>query len=121
MDTTVRSLHLGYRFRTPVTDLSNTTRGRSHMLIDRIWPPYALRLQCADMELSPVRDADLPELAEIARNGVRRDGVQAFLVDWDTGRPEQIARSLAQYHWATRAGLSVEKWTIEFTVRVADR
>src|SRR5699024_1765202 len=67
MDTTVRSLHLGYRFRTPVTDLSNTTRGRSHMLIDRIWPPYALSLQCADMELSPVRDADLPELPEIAR------------------------------------------------------
>ena len=47
------------------------------MLIDSIWPPYALHLQCADMELSPVRDADLPELAEIARNGVRRDGVQA--------------------------------------------
>ena len=91
------------------------------MLIDSIWPPYALHLQCADMELSPVRDADLPELAEIARNGVRRDGVQAFPVDWDSGSPEQIARSLAQYHWATRAGLTVERWTIEFTVRVADR
>src|SRR5699024_11466681 len=74
MDTTVRSLHLGYRFRTAITGLSKTTRGRSHMLIDSIWPPYALHLQCADMELSPVRDADLPELAEIARNGVRRDG-----------------------------------------------
>ena len=83
------------------------------MLIDSIWPPYALHLQCADMELSPVRDADLPELAEIARNGVRRDGVQAFPADWDTGSPEQIARSLAQYHWATRAGLTVERWTIE--------
>lgn len=91
------------------------------MIIDRIWPPYALRLQCEEMELTPVRDSDLPELAEIARNGVRRDGVQAFPVDWDTGSPEQIARSLAQYHWATRANLTVEKWTLEFTVRIGGR
>src|SRR5699024_4670913 len=121
MDTTVRSLHLGYRFRTAVTALSNMTMRLTHMLIHRICPHYALHLRCADMALSPVRDTDLPELAEIARNGVRRHGVQAFPVDWDTGSPEQIARSLAQYHWATRAGLTVEKWTIEFTVRVADR
>ena len=73
------------------------------------------------MELSAVREADLPELADIARNGVRRPGVQAFPADWDTGTPEQIAASLAQYHWATRANLTVEKWTIEFTVRVKGR
>ena len=48
------------------------------MMIDRIWPPFALHLQCANMELSPVRETDLPELADIAANGVRRHGVQAF-------------------------------------------
>ena len=70
------------------------------------------------MELSPVREADIPELAEIAYGGVRKDGIEAFLVDWDSGTDEQIARSLAQYHWSTRANFSVDDWTIEFTVRV---
>lgn len=70
------------------------------------------------MELSPVRDSDLPELATIAGGGVRRDGVQAFLVDWDSGNDAEITRSLAQYHWNTRATLTVESWTIEFAVRV---
>ncbi len=91
------------------------------MVIEDIWPPYALRLSSGDMELSPVREVDLPELAEIARGGVRRNGVQAFIVDWDSGSDEQIARNLAQYHWATRANFTVDDWTIEFTVRVGER
>lgn len=88
------------------------------MDISEIWPPFALHLRSGDMELSPVREADIPELAEIAYGGVRKDGIEAFLVDWDSGTDEQIARSLAQYHWSTRANFSVDDWTIEFTVRV---
>jgi RimJ/RimL family protein N-acetyltransferase len=91
------------------------------MDLETIWPPYALRLRCGDMELSPVRESDYAELAEIARGGVRRNGVQAFVVDWDSGDDEQIARSLARYHWATRANFTVEEWTVEFTVRVGGR
>lgn len=88
------------------------------MNIAEYWPPFALHLRSGDMELSPVRDSDLPELAAIASGGVRRDDVQAFFVDWDSGNDAQIARSLAQYHWDTRASLTVDSWTIEFTVRV---
>lgn len=88
------------------------------MNIAEYWPPFALNLRSGNMELSPVRDSDLPELARIASGGVRRDRVQAFLVDWDSGSDAEITRSLAQYHWNTRATLTVESWTIEFTVRV---
>lgn len=95
--------------------------GTRHMDITKIWPPFALHLRSGDMELSPVREADIPELAEIARGGVRSDGVEAFLVDRDSGTDEQIARSIAQYHWSTRANFTVEDWTIEFTVRVDGR
>ena len=91
------------------------------MDISEIWPPFALHLQSDDMELSPVREADIPELAEIARGGVRRDGIEAFLVNWDSGTDEQVARSLAQYHWSTRANLTADEWTIEFTDRVNGR
>lgn len=91
------------------------------MDLETIWPPYALIIRAGDMELSPVRESDYPELAEIARGGVRRDDVQAFVVDWDSGSDEQIARSIAQYQWSTRAKFDVDEWTIEFTVRVGGR
>ncbi|UVI37246.1 GNAT family N-acetyltransferase [Brevibacterium spongiae] len=91
------------------------------MNIELIWPPYSLHLRSGDMELSPVREGDLPELAQIAKGGVRRDGIEAFLIDWDSGSDEEVARSLAQYHWATRANFTVDEWTIEFTVRVGGR
>ncbi|WP_209326410.1 GNAT family N-acetyltransferase [Brevibacterium renqingii] len=91
------------------------------MDLETIWPPYGLRIRIGDMELSPVRESDYSELAEIARGGVRRDDVQAFVVDWDSGSDEQIARSIAQYQWSTRANFDVDDWTIEFTVRVGGR
>ncbi len=91
------------------------------MDISEIWPPFALHLRSDGMELSPVKEADITELAQIARGGVRRDGIEAFHVNWDSGTDEQIARSLAQYHWSTRANFTVDEWTIEFTVRVNGR
>ncbi|RAE89856.1 N-acetyltransferase, partial [Burkholderia multivorans] len=47
------------------------------MDLAEIWPPFGLRITTGDMELAPTREADLPELAEMARGGVRRDGVRA--------------------------------------------
>ena len=91
------------------------------MELSQIWPPFGLRITTAVMELAPTREADYGELAEIARGGVRRDGVQAFLVDWDSGTDEEVARSIAQYQWGTRANFRTEDWTLEFTVRVGGR
>lgn len=91
------------------------------MELEEIWPPFALRIRCGDMELSPVRESDYPALADIANGGVRRQGRTAFLVNWDSGNREEIARSIAQYQWGTRANFRVDAWTIEFTVTVDDR
>ncbi|MCF2571318.1 GNAT family N-acetyltransferase [Brevibacterium sp. UCMA 11754] len=73
------------------------------------------------MELSPVRESDYPELAVIADGGVRRHGTPAFIINWDSGSREEIARSIAQYQWSTRANFRVDEWTIEFTARVDGR
>lgn len=91
------------------------------MELEEIWPPFALRIRCGDMELSPVRESDYPELADIAGGGVRRHDLPAFLVNWDSGTRDEVARSIAQYQWSTRANFRVNDWTIEFTVRVGGR
>lgn len=91
------------------------------MKLEEIWPPYALTISAGNMRLTPVRESDYEELAEIARGGVRKDDIQAFMVDWDSGPDKQIARNIATYQWSTRANFSVSEWTIEFCVRVDDR
>ncbi|SDR81769.1 Protein N-acetyltransferase, RimJ/RimL family [Brevibacterium sandarakinum] len=91
------------------------------MELEEVWPPFALRIRCGDMELSPVRESDYSELADIADGGVRQHNLPAFLVNWDSGTREEIARSMAQYQWNTRANFQVNDWTIEFTVRVGSR
>lgn len=91
------------------------------MDLEEVWPPFALRIRCGSMELSPVREADYPELSVIADGGVRENSRPAFFVNWDSGTRGQIAQSIAQYQWNTRAALCIEDWTIEFTVRVDGR
>lgn len=91
------------------------------MDLEEVWPPFALRIRCGNMELSPVREADYPELSVIAHGGVRANNQPAFLVNWDSGTRGQIAQSIAQYQWNTRAAFRVQDWTIEFTVRVDGR
>lgn len=91
------------------------------MDLEDVWPPFALSIRRGHMELSPVRESDYPELAEIADGGVRRDDIPAFLVNWDSGTPVEIAQSIAQYQWSTRANYRINDWTIEFTVRVDGR
>ncbi|WP_226838808.1 GNAT family N-acetyltransferase [Brevibacterium aurantiacum] len=91
------------------------------MDLEDVWPPFSLRIRCGHIELSPVRESDYSELADIAAGGVRRNNIPAFLVNWDSGTPEEIARSIAQYQWGTRANFRVDDWTMEFTVRVNGR
>ena len=91
------------------------------MDLEDVWPPFSLRIRCGHMELSPVRESDYSELADIAAGGVRRNNIPAFLVNWDSGTPEEIARSIAQYQWGTRANLRVDDWTMKYTVRVNGR
>lgn len=91
------------------------------MDLEELWPPFALSIRCGDMELSPVRESEYPELADIADGGVRRDDLPSFLVSWDSGTRGEIAQAIAQYQWSTRANFRVDDWTIEFTVRVDGR
>lgn len=86
--------------------------------LEEIWPPYALTISCGDLSLSPVRESDLPELAALAAGGVQTHP-GAFIVDWDKGTPEEVARSMATYHWRTRAEATPQNWRVEFTARLA--
>lgn len=86
--------------------------------LEEIWPPYALTIRCGDLTLSPVREADLPELLRAAKGGVQPEGLRVFPLNWDEGDMRTVAGNLATYHWGVRAATKPDNWAFEFTARL---
>lgn len=86
------------------------------MDLDHVWPLFGLRLVTPRLELRPLRDEDLPGLVDAALSGVHDPARMPFGVPWTDAEPDTLARSLAQYHWNLRAGLTADSWGVSFTV-----
>jgi len=41
------------------------------LTLEEVFPPFALRISCASLELRVLRDEDLPELVELVRGGIQ--------------------------------------------------
>ncbi|WP_420899070.1 GNAT family N-acetyltransferase [Brevibacterium luteolum] len=78
-------------------------------------------MRCGDLELTPVRDSDIPALIDAASDGVRIPGTQPFLHAWDEQELPTMARGIAQWQWTARANARRSAWTIEFAVRRAGK
>ena len=85
--------------------------------LDELWPPFGLTITCGPVTLSPVRDADLPELDALVAAGIHAPTEMPFFFPWTVGSPGEVRLRLAQYHWAQRAEMSPKAWTLETTVR----
>ncbi|MDP4333667.1 GNAT family N-acetyltransferase [Curtobacterium sp. A7_M15] len=86
------------------------------MDLDHVWPLFGLRLTTPRLELRPLRDDDLPGLVDAALSGVHDPARMPFGVPWTDAAPTTLARSLAQYHWKLRAGVTRDGWGVSFTV-----
>lgn len=84
--------------------------------LDDIWPLFALELRTPRLTLRPVRDDDLPGLADAALAGIHDPATMPFLVPWTDAAPDDMIRGLAQYHWRQRAEFSPDAWNLEFAV-----
>ena len=88
--------------------------------LEELWPPFGLKITCGPVSLSPVTDADLPELAALAVAGIHQPTEMPFFFPWTTGSPDEVRLRLVHYHWARRAEMSPAAWTLETTVRFDD-
>jgi RimJ/RimL family protein N-acetyltransferase len=86
------------------------------MDLEQVWPLFGLRLITPRLELRPLRDEDLPELVDAALSGVHDSAGMPFGVPWTDAQPATLARSMAQYHWKLRAGVTPNSWGVSFTV-----
>lgn len=85
--------------------------------IEELWPPFGLNIACGPVTLSPVRDADLPELDALAHAGIHAPTEMPFYFPWTVGSRDEVRLRLMQYHWGQRAAMTPASWTLETTVR----
>ncbi len=82
-----------------------------------MWPVFGLRVRCGPLELSAIRDDDIPVLMDLVRDGVHDPDAMPFFFPWTTLSEPKRTHGFAAHHWRVRADFSVEKWTLELAVR----
>jgi RimJ/RimL family protein N-acetyltransferase len=78
------------------------------------WPLFGLRLSCRDVSLRPIREADLPHLADIQPDDYEHDPRAEMLpeLDWRQNR----RRIFYQEHWRHLGTWSPSSWTLDLAV-----
>lgn len=79
-------------------------------------PLLGLRIAAGPVELRGITDDLLGPLTELALSGVHDPDVMPFSMPWSLTPPEDMPRSMAQFHWGRRAEFSPEKWSAELAV-----
>lgn len=79
-------------------------------------PLLGLRITAGPVELRAVTDDLIVPLAELASAGIHDPDFMPFDTPWSLTPPEEMPRSMAQFHWGQRAAFSVAKWGADFAV-----
>ncbi|MGH3472508.1 MAG: GNAT family N-acetyltransferase [Nocardioidaceae bacterium] len=80
-----------------------------------IWPLFGLRVTCGELELTAIRDDDIPSMVALVESGIHDPDAMPFAYPW-TEAPD-LVRNTARYYWRTRAEFEPAKWTLDFAVR----
>ncbi|MFK3679173.1 GNAT family N-acetyltransferase [Microbacterium sp. NPDC090218] len=91
------------------------------MDLEEIWPLFGLETGTPRLLLRPVRDVDLPGLAQAALDGVHDPDRTPFGVPWTDAAPADLPRNLAAYQWSLRNRVAPHNWTVAFGVHYEGR
>src|SRR5690606_13829342 len=62
-------------------------------------PPFGLVLRAGDLTLRTLRDADLPEYAELLRRPIFEDPQSPAMFHWYRAEPEERVRNALSFQW----------------------
>lgn len=82
-----------------------------------LWPPFGLVVRSGDLTLTPVTDADLPELVDLVRSGIHDPDRYPFLTPWTRTPPAEMPAMFAGYHWSQRAAFAADHVSVDLAVR----
>lgn len=81
--------------------------------VTSLWPAAGIRVRAGDLELRWIDDELLAEVAELASRGIHDDKEMPFFFPWTRGTPEQVARSVVAFQWASRAQVGPDEVRLE--------
>lgn len=93
------------------------------LTLEDVFPPFALRISCGPVDLTVLRDEDLPELVDLVRGGIQPPGgPMPFLTAWHEepfapGRPDGFPSTSLAWWWTQRATFGPENWRLALAVR----
>ena len=67
------------------------------------WPVFGLRLATPRLVLTPLQDADLPEMCELILAGIHDAERMPFLFPWTDAPPDELVPNSLRFHWSARA------------------
>jgi RimJ/RimL family protein N-acetyltransferase len=82
------------------------------------WPFFGLRISTPMLELVYPTDELIPDLINLATQGIHEPGFMPFSVGWSSLDTPDLDRGMAQFYWRNRAELSPNAWSIPFVVSV---
>ena len=80
------------------------------------WPLFGITIRTPRLELRPVADDLIPELAQVARNGVHDPRQMPFGSGWTDRPAEDWETGFARYFWLQRGSWDVCAWALPFAV-----
>ncbi|WP_433876374.1 GNAT family N-acetyltransferase [Sinomonas atrocyanea] len=85
-----------------------------------VWPLFGLTLGTPRLTLRPLRDDDLPALADAARSGIHAPERTPFASPWTDAPPAELPANSARWIWECRARTRPESWLVQFGVFAHD-
>ena len=75
-------------------------------------PPFGLVLRAGELTLRLLRDADLPEYAQLLRRPIFEDPGSPAVFPWYRAEPDTRVRNALSFQWSLRSAMSPEGWTL---------
>jgi len=82
-----------------------------------IWPVFGLRLRSGPLELTAIRDDDIPALVALAEDGIHDPDSMPFYYPWTDAPKEDLGRNMAVHYWRSRSSFTPDRWSLELVVR----
>ncbi|WP_028280745.1 GNAT family N-acetyltransferase [Arthrobacter sp. H5] len=84
--------------------------------LQELWPLFGLRIVTPRLELTPIRDEQLPEMVDAILTGIHDPLVMPFSVPWTDAPRETLIREAIKHQWRQRCTVEPDNWTISFAV-----
>ena len=93
----------------------------SRVPLEQIGPPFGLRITAGDLQLTAIREGDLPDLVGLVLDGIHDPAHMPFLFPWTDAPADELPANYMRYFGRMIAAQTPETTNLELVVRRGDQ